>query len=171
VPAGAAAKKVPWDALRYLISEVTYGGRVTDDWDRRLCNTYTAQYFCDAAISTPFFRLSSLSQYFIPDDGDVANYKEYIGGMSTSDPPEAYGQHPNADIQSAIIDTTDMLATVLSLQPRALVEGGGVSPHEALTMATQQGAWALSFERRCGMLAPGRFADLANGVSDTARFA
>jgi imidazolonepropionase-like amidohydrolase len=28
-------------------------------------------------------------------------------------------------------------------------------------MATQHGAWALAFERRCGMLAPGRFADLA----------
>jgi len=44
---------------------------------------------------------------------------------------------------------------------RALVEGGVVSPREALTMATRQGAWALAFERRCGMLAPGRFADLA----------
>jgi cytosine/adenosine deaminase-related metal-dependent hydrolase len=27
-------------------------------------------------------------------------------------------------------------------------------------MATQHGAWALGFERRCGMLAPGRSADL-----------
>jgi cytosine/adenosine deaminase-related metal-dependent hydrolase len=44
---------------------------------------------------------------------------------------------------------------------RALVEGGGVSPGEALAMATQHGAWALGFERRCGMLAPGRSADLA----------
>jgi cytosine/adenosine deaminase-related metal-dependent hydrolase len=44
---------------------------------------------------------------------------------------------------------------------RALVEGGGVSPREALTMATQHGAWALGFERRCGILAPGRSADLA----------
>ena len=44
---------------------------------------------------------------------------------------------------------------------RALVEGGVVSPAESLTMATRQGAWALSFERRCGILSPGRFADLA----------
>jgi imidazolonepropionase-like amidohydrolase len=43
---------------------------------------------------------------------------------------------------------------------RKLVEGGGVSPREALAMATQHGAWALGFERRCGMLAPGRLADL-----------
>ena len=43
---------------------------------------------------------------------------------------------------------------------RALAEGGMVSPREALTMATRQGAWALAFERRCGILSPGLFADL-----------
>jgi cytosine/adenosine deaminase-related metal-dependent hydrolase len=43
---------------------------------------------------------------------------------------------------------------------RALAAGGVVSPREALAMATQHGAWALGFERRCGMLAPGRSADL-----------
>ena len=44
---------------------------------------------------------------------------------------------------------------------RVLVEGGVASPAEALAMATRHGAWALAFERRCGMLAPGRPADLA----------
>jgi aminodeoxyfutalosine deaminase len=44
---------------------------------------------------------------------------------------------------------------------RALVEGGVASPAEALAMATRHGAWALALERRCGMLAPGRLADLA----------
>ena len=44
---------------------------------------------------------------------------------------------------------------------RALVDGGVASPAEALARATRHGAWALAFERRCGMLAPGRLADLA----------
>ena len=44
---------------------------------------------------------------------------------------------------------------------RALVEGGVASSTEAVRMATLNGAWALGFERRCGMLAPGRPADLA----------
>jgi len=30
------AKSPPWDAVRFLISEVTYGGRVTDERDNRL---------------------------------------------------------------------------------------------------------------------------------------
>ncbi len=44
---------------------------------------------------------------------------------------------------------------------RALVEAGLVRPAKALAMATLHGAWALAFERRCGILAPGRPADLA----------
>lgn len=44
---------------------------------------------------------------------------------------------------------------------RTLVDAGLASPEEALLMATQHGAWALMFEHRCGLLAPGRPADLA----------
>ena len=46
----------PWDALKYLIAGVNYGGHVTDDWDRRLLTTYINQYFCDGAIEAHFYR-------------------------------------------------------------------------------------------------------------------
>ncbi|MBU6309194.1 MAG: amidohydrolase family protein [Planctomycetes bacterium] len=44
---------------------------------------------------------------------------------------------------------------------RTLVAAGVVSPEESLRMATVDAAWALGFERTCGILAPGRPADLA----------
>lgn len=49
-------EETPWDALKYLIAGVNYGGHVTDDWDRRLLTTYINDYFCDQALSTPFYR-------------------------------------------------------------------------------------------------------------------
>ena len=61
----------PWDALKYLISEINYGGRVTDDWDRRLMNVYMASFFNEEALNTPLYRLSSLPSYVVPEDGPL----------------------------------------------------------------------------------------------------
>lgn len=47
---------IPWNALKYLIAGICYGGQVTDDWDRRLLDTYINQYFNDETITTPYYK-------------------------------------------------------------------------------------------------------------------
>ncbi|XP_047186413.1 dynein axonemal heavy chain 2 isoform X2 [Scophthalmus maximus] len=111
-------EEIPWDALRYLIAGVNYGGHVTDDWDRRLLTTYINDYFCEAAVTQPFFKLSSLANYYIPRDGPQSSFKEFIGMMPPAEHPEVFGQHPNADIASQIAETRLLFDTLLSLQPQ-----------------------------------------------------
>ncbi|XP_021031708.1 dynein heavy chain 2, axonemal [Mus caroli] len=111
-------EETPWDALKYLIAGVNYGGHVTDDWDRRLLTTYINDYFCDLSLTTPFYRLSVLDTYYIPKDGSLASYKEYISMLPSMDPPEAFGQHPNADVASQITEARTLFETLLSLQPQ-----------------------------------------------------
>lgn len=55
-------EETPWDALKYLIADVNYGGHVTDDWDRRLMQSYIYDYFTDEAIGAAYFKLSTLDQ-------------------------------------------------------------------------------------------------------------
>lgn len=40
-------RKVPiaWQAIQYLIAEANYGGRITDDRDRRLIKVYAKEIF------------------------------------------------------------------------------------------------------------------------------
>jgi len=120
----------PWEAIRYLIGEANYGGRVTDPWDRRLVNTYLDTWYCDEALTTENFKLSSLPTYYIPDDGPLQSYKDYIAQLPNFDAPEAFGQHGNADIASQIEDTVELLESILMMQPR--VAGGGGATREEL---------------------------------------
>lgn len=71
--------RIPWNSLKYLIGEVMYGGRVIDDFDRRIVATYMNEYMGDFLFDTfqPFhFYHDSYVDYHIPSD---CNREEYIG--------------------------------------------------------------------------------------------
>jgi len=74
-------ESLPWDTLRYLIGEAMYGGRVTDDFDRRILNTYLKEYFGDFIFDKNqmfFFSQQKDFDYVIPEDMSVEKYLEYI---------------------------------------------------------------------------------------------
>lgn len=50
--------EVPWKEVNYLVSEVTYGGRVTDEWDKR-CLKALFYKFCNPEILNDNFSFSS----------------------------------------------------------------------------------------------------------------
>jgi dynein heavy chain len=131
-------KNIDWDAIQYLIGEVSYGGRITDDNDLKLMKVYTREYFNGAVIEETKFMLSGGNvPYMIPDDTnvklppDITNpahfYREYIKNplnFPTVERPEAFGQHVNAEIASQRNDTRELLNSILVLQPRVVNLGG-----------------------------------------------
>jgi Dynein heavy chain AAA lid domain len=77
---------VPFDALRYAIGECNYGGRVTDDKDRRLLATLLARVFAPDILSPAGYALSASGAYGVPAAvGDRAFYQVRIGEL----PPTA----------------------------------------------------------------------------------
>lgn len=85
-------------------------------------------------------RLSVLEAYFIPKDGSLASYKEHISMLPGMDPPEAFGQHPNADVASQIAEARTLFETLLSLQPQITpTRAGGQSREEKVRTGRQLG--------------------------------
>merc|ERR1712100_464035 len=47
-------KGIIWTAIRYHLGEVQYGGRVTDDRDKRLLNTFASRFFSDKMFDSKY---------------------------------------------------------------------------------------------------------------------
>jgi dynein heavy chain len=112
--------EIPWEAIRYLIADANYGGRVTEAPDNRVLRAYAAEYFSVNALA-PKFMLSSLPTYYIPEDNSLASYRAHAKDLPMQELPEAFGQHVNAEIASLIQDTDTMTQIIISME----VGGGG----------------------------------------------
>uniref|UniRef100_A0A8W4FHE8 Dynein axonemal heavy chain 8 n=1 Tax=Sus scrofa TaxID=9823 RepID=A0A8W4FHE8_PIG len=103
-------KGVSWSTVRYMIGEVQYGGRVTDDFDKRLLNCFAR---VKRRHNPPLCSQGTLDQYF-----------EYIQSLPSLDNPEVFGLHPNADITYQSNTASAVLETITNIQPKE--SGGGV---------------------------------------------
>ena len=104
--------QIPWDTLRYLVGEVMYGGRVTDDCDRRVVETYMEEYLGDFLFDTfqPFhFFQDEESRARRPQGHRLLHPAARRARQATcrrsrrcpgidSQTPEVFGLHPNAEI-------------------------------------------------------------------------
>jgi dynein heavy chain len=115
---------IPWETLRYLIGEAMYGGRVTDDFDRRVLNCYLEEYMGDFLFSPdqPFFFSEVGYAYNVPRTGDHALYSEKIKAMPMVQQPAVFGLHPNAEITFLTTAVKDMWEGMLSMSTG---DGGG----------------------------------------------
>jgi dynein heavy chain, axonemal len=114
---------IPYAALNYIVAEVNYGGRVTDDKDVRTIKALLKRYFC-AEIMNDNYKLSKLEHYYAPVDGKLDDTKAYLNNLPLEDDPEVFGLHPNANIAFEQKTVNEFMDTILSIQPR--ISGGKV---------------------------------------------
>ena len=105
---------VPLDALRYLTAECNYGGRVTDDKDRRLIKTLLYDYYNEDAYSVPNYELAlGHEKYYIPNGVSYDDFTGYVDSLPLDTHPGIYGFHANASITKEINETTVLLSTLI----------------------------------------------------------
>jgi len=123
---------IPWDALQYVTGHINYGGRVTDDWDRRCLMTILHKFYSGFVLEDGY-KYSESGTYYCPDETDFAGYKDFLSKLPHDDSPEIFGMHSNANITFMMQETEKMISTILSLQPRDSGAGGGETPDQMVT--------------------------------------
>ncbi|KAJ7406929.1 dynein heavy chain 12, axonemal isoform X7 [Willisornis vidua] len=110
---------VPFEAVSYLTGECNYGGRVTDDWDRRLLLTMLDDFYNPRIVEHPRYTFSPSGNYYAPPKGTYEEYIEFIKNLPFSQHPEVFGLHENVDIAKDLRETKTLFESLL------LTQGGG----------------------------------------------
>ncbi|CAL9702663.1 unnamed protein product [Knipowitschia caucasica] len=111
--------EVPFEAISYLTGECNYGGRVTDDWDRRLLLTMLADFYNNNIVEKPHHSFSPSGDYCVPPKSAYGEYIVFIKGLPLTQHPEIFGMNENVDISK------DLQQTKLLFDSLLLTQGGG----------------------------------------------
>uniref|UniRef100_A0A3B4Z926 Dynein axonemal heavy chain 8 n=1 Tax=Stegastes partitus TaxID=144197 RepID=A0A3B4Z926_9TELE len=115
---------VSWVTVRYMLAEVQYGGRVTDDYDKRLLKCFARVWFSKKMFDPSFCFYTG---YKIPVCKTVEEYMEYIQNLPIVDSPQALGLHPNADITYQTNTSAEALDIITNIQPKESGGGSGAT--------------------------------------------
>ena len=70
-------EQIPWEALRYMVAEANYGGRVTQPNDRTTIITMLEDFY-NPEMLKPNHKLVDTGRYVVPPEGNLQSYKDYI---------------------------------------------------------------------------------------------
>ncbi|EHH15505.1 hypothetical protein EGK_01607, partial [Macaca mulatta] len=121
---------ISWQALRYLIGEVIYGGRVIDNWDKRCLKTLLYK-FCNPEVLKDDFSFSSDGCQPVPGSASIKDYIHIIQSLPDDDPPEVLGIHPEAIRSCWETQGEEFIENLIAMQPKTTTANLRIRPEQS----------------------------------------
>eukprot|EP01084_Bolivina_argentea_P307912 532286_1 len=109
--------EIPFKVIHFLIYDINYGGRVTDNTDRRTSKIILDDFICPQILNENY-NFSKSGKYYSIKPTNRDGYIEYIKSFDLIPEPEVFGFHNNADITFATQESNNMLSIISSILPR-----------------------------------------------------
>jgi dynein heavy chain len=126
-------EETPFKAINYLTGECNYGGRVTDDKDRRLIICLLLFNYREEVFASDFSYFTSEEHTYSPPQhgGKWEDHMEHIKMLPLVTPPGVFGFHNNANLTKENGETYDMMDKLL-LTMGSETSGGDVTPEDTV---------------------------------------
>jgi dynein heavy chain len=114
-----------WAAMQYMVTQVQYGGRITDAEDNIMFDTYGKLWVNSDCLQQNYCFNQAVTEfvYMVPDVLEHTRFLDYIDRMPPSDSPPIFGLHPNADLTFRKNESLAMINTLIETMPKD--DGGG----------------------------------------------
>ena len=130
-----ANTRVPWEDICYVTAQLFWGGHVSDDMDRRLCQTYIESLLRPELLND---EMELTDGFPVPPHGNFESYKQYVDEVMPAESPSVFGMPRNAETGYLTQQADTLFKTVLSLQPQIGGGAGSESKEErVLTVMTE----------------------------------
>eukprot|EP00698_Gefionella_okellyi_P008565 TRINITY_DN2129_c0_g1_i1.p1 TRINITY_DN2129_c0_g1~~TRINITY_DN2129_c0_g1_i1.p1 ORF type:complete len:4495 (+),score=1467.97 TRINITY_DN2129_c0_g1_i1:46-13530(+) len=128
-------KGISWTTIRYMICEVQYGGRITDDYDKRLLVTYGNTWLDNPLFNAGF---EFYAGYNVPEGKNIMDFRNFIDQLPLQDTPQIFGLHPNAELNFAATQSNEILGTIMNVQPKESSGAGGETREETVLRTSSE---------------------------------
>ena len=97
---------IPWDAVRALVKQSVYGGRVDSDFDQRILDSFVNELFTPSVYSIGFDLVPRLhggeSLLTVPEGTKIDEFLKWVNRLPDREPPSWLSLPPNAESVIAI---------------------------------------------------------------------
>ncbi|TFY72237.1 hypothetical protein EVG20_g758 [Dentipellis fragilis] len=143
---------IPWDAIRTLIKQSVYGGRVDSDFDQRILDAFVDGLFTPAAYNVDFNLVPSTNGISLtaPDGTKLDHFLGWVEGLPDREPPSWLSLPPTAERVIAVAQGDEFLGKLRKMRMLA-DDDDDVAPAAgpSKTQASQQPAWMRALHERC----------------------
>ncbi|XP_055707524.1 dynein heavy chain, cytoplasmic isoform X3 [Phlebotomus papatasi] len=119
-------EKVPWDALVTLLSQSIYGGKIDNDFDQRLLQSFLAKLFTARSFEGDFALVANVDgvaggpngqrHITMPDGTRRDHFLKWIEGLADRQTPSWLGLPNNAERVLLTTRGTDLISKMLKMQ-------------------------------------------------------
>ncbi|KAJ2157684.1 dynein heavy chain [Coemansia sp. RSA 552] len=89
--------RIPWDAIRALLVESVYGGRIDNEFDQHVLGSFVDRWFRADAYGVDFALVSGEHQVLAPEGTAPEQFMRWCHALPENEPPTWLGLPPNAE--------------------------------------------------------------------------
>lgn len=116
---------IPWQAIRTLLKESIYGGKIDNSADQRVLDSFVEKIFTPRAFDMGYSLVNTASSdqfsssLIAPEGSQMKSFHEWVQALPEQQPPEWLGLPPNAERVIATVQGINLLNNLIRMRQLA----------------------------------------------------